>query len=179
MMLKVHIEGANAYEVGDEIWQQPLAGAICSEAETIADYAGPDLVAVQDRAHREQLRDRIVAAMTSALVNVGDRYRAPDGVLYTLLDEPLRDPRAGAGTLSTMSTPASEPTVDEVLRFEHLPLGSAGSRRAIVRWSDGTESNAMTWYADEILVCEGDLVGKTLAEIRALHFRRDRDWLQS
>jgi hypothetical protein len=179
MMLKVHIEGANAYEVGDEIWHQSLAGAIYSEAETIADHAGPDLLEVPDRAHRERLRDRIVTAMTSALVNAGDQYRAPDGVLYTLLDEPPRDPRADAGTLSTMSTPAPEPTVDEVLRFEDLPLGSAGTRRAIVRWSDGSENAAMTWYADEILVCEGDLIGKTRAQIRSLHFRRDRDWLQS
>jgi hypothetical protein len=36
---------------------------------------------------------------------------------------------------------ASE-TVVEVLRFEDLRLGSRGSRRAIVRWSDGTEGEA-------------------------------------
>ena len=47
-----------------------------------------------------------------------------------------------------------------MLRLEDLPLGSAGSRRAIVRWSDGTESVAVTFYADEVLFCEGDLVGK-------------------
>jgi hypothetical protein len=35
--------------------------------------------------------------------------------------------------------------------MEDLPLGSTGSRRAIVRWSDGTESVAVTFYADEIL----------------------------
>jgi hypothetical protein len=45
----------------------------------------------------------------------------------------------------------SSPTVVEVLRFEDLPLGSRGSRRAVVRWSDGTEGEALTWYADEIL----------------------------
>jgi hypothetical protein len=28
-------------------------------------------------------------------------------------------------------------------------------------------------------VCEGDLIDKTQDEIRSLHFRRDRDWLQS
>jgi len=28
-------------------------------------------------------------------------------------------------------------------------------------------------------MCEGDLVGRTLDAIRSLHFRRDRDWLQS
>jgi hypothetical protein len=50
-----------------------------------------------------------------------------------------------------MSPPASEPVVEEVLGFENLPLGSAGTRRAIVRWSDGSESSAMTWYADEVL----------------------------
>jgi hypothetical protein len=55
-----------------------------------------------------------------------------------------------------MSTPATSPTVIEVLRFEDLPLGSRGTRRAITRWSDGTESEALTYYADEILICEGD-----------------------
>ena len=43
-----------------------------------------------------------------------------------------------------------------VLRFEDLPLGSPGTRRAVVRWSDGTASETMTWYGDEILICEGD-----------------------
>jgi hypothetical protein len=74
---------------------------------------------------------------------------------------------------------ADNPIVDEVLRFEDLPLGSLASRRAIVRWSDGTEGEAIRYYADEVLVCEGDLVGRSQDEIRALHFRRDRDWLQS
>jgi hypothetical protein len=78
-----------------------------------------------------------------------------------------------------MGNCTSEPIVEEVLRFEDLPLGSAGSRRAVVRWSDGTEDVPITWYSDEILVCDGDLVGKTRAEVRLLQFRRDRDWLQS
>jgi hypothetical protein len=30
-----------------------------------------------------------------------------------------------------------------------------------------------------VLASEGDLMGKTQVEIRSLHFRRDRDWLQS
>ena len=78
-----------------------------------------------------------------------------------------------------MSSSAGDPIVDEVLRFEDVPLGSPGSRRAIVRWSDGTESAAVTFYADEVLFCEGDLVGKTQSQVRSLHFGRDRDWLQS
>jgi hypothetical protein len=73
----------------------------------------------------------------------------------------------------------SSPTVVEVLRFEDLPLGSTGSRRAIVRWSDGSEGEAIRFYSDEVLICEGDLVGRTLGAIRSLHFRRDRDWLTS
>jgi hypothetical protein len=60
-----------------------------------------------------------------------------------------------------MSAPDTSPTVVEVLRFEDLPLGSRGTRRASARWSDGSESEALTWYADEILICEGDLIGKT------------------
>jgi hypothetical protein len=78
-----------------------------------------------------------------------------------------------------VSVPHAHPTVREVLRFEDLPLGSHGSRRAVVRWSDGTEGEALTWYSDEVLVCEGDLIGKTHEQLRSLHCRRDRDWLQS
>jgi len=78
-----------------------------------------------------------------------------------------------------MSTPDTSPTVTEGVCFEDLPIGSRGTRRAIVRWSDGSESAALTWYADEILICEGDLIGKTREQLRSLHFRRDRDWLQS
>ena len=69
--------------------------------------------------------------------------------------------------------------VEEVLRFEDLPVGSMASRRAVVRWSDGSESEALRYYDDEVLVSEGDLVGKTREQIRSLHFRRDRDWLRS
>jgi hypothetical protein len=78
-----------------------------------------------------------------------------------------------------MTRSKPNPTVVEVLRFEDLPPGSRGSRRAVARWSDGSEGEALTWYADEILVCEGDLIGKTREQLRALHFKRDRDWLQS
>jgi hypothetical protein len=87
--------------------------------------------------------------------------------------------RAGDGTLGPMGVPGPSPTVEEVLRFEDLALGSPGSRRAVVRWSDGSEGEALTWYADEILVCEGDVLGKTREQLRSLHFGRDRDWLQS
>ena len=69
--------------------------------------------------------------------------------------------------------------VEEVLRFEDLPVGSMASRRAVVRWSDGTESEALRWYAEEVLVCEGDLIDKSRQQIRSLHFARDRDWLRS
>jgi hypothetical protein len=48
-----------------------------------------------------------------------------------------------------MSAPVdSSPIVTEVVRFEDLPLGSRGTRRAIARWSDGSESEALSWYAD-------------------------------
>jgi hypothetical protein len=83
------------------------------------------------------------------------------------------------GTLDSVNPSEPSPTVTEVVRFEDLPLGSRGSRRAVVRWSDGSEGEALSWYADEILVCEGDLIGKTREQLRSLHFRTDRDWLQS
>lgn len=73
----------------------------------------------------------------------------------------------------------TERTVAEVLAVEALPLGASGSRRALVRWSDGTAGEAMRWFDDEILFTEGDLLGKTEAQLRTLHFKRDRDYLQA
>ena len=88
MILTVHVPGSVPYEIGDEIWQQPLEDAIRAEAETIAEHAGSDLLQSPDRAHRNELRDQLIAEMTRALVHTGDRYRAPDGVLYSLIDDP-------------------------------------------------------------------------------------------
>jgi hypothetical protein len=156
MILKVHLHGAASYEVGDEIWQESLTHAIRAEAETIAGYAGSGLLESPNEPDRDALRDRIVDEMTFGLVSVGDRYRAPDGVLYSLIEQSGADPLSGEGRLRAMGTRTSEPIVEEVVRFEDLPLGSAGTRRAVVRWSDGTEDAAVTWYGDEILVCEGD-----------------------
>lgn len=175
VILRVHLPGAPEYEIGDEIWQQSLADAIAAEAQTIASYAGPELAPSPDEAHREPLRDQIIHEMTRALVGVGDEYQALDGVRYSLLDQSASDP----GRLRTVTSIVGDPVVEQVLRFENLPLGSAGSRRAFVRWSNGSQSVAVTFYADEILFSEGDLLGKTQAQIQSLHFRRDRDWLQS
>ena len=71
----------------------------------------------------------------------------------------------------------SEPTVVEVLRVEE-PTASDGRRRVIARWSDGSVGRAVSYLPDEILVSEGDMIGKTAGELRALHFARDRDFLQ-
>lgn len=73
--------------------------------------------------------------------------------------------------------PASEPspTVEEILRFEGLPFGTVGGRRAVARWSDGSVSEAIRWHSDRMLFCEGDLIGKTREQIRSLHSLRDGD----
>jgi hypothetical protein len=137
MILKVHLEGAASYDVGHEIWQETLADAIHAEAETIAGYAGSELLESPDQAHRDALRDRLVDEMTVALVSIGDRYRAPDGVLYSLIEESALGPDSGEGRLGGMATRASEPIVEAVLRFEDLPLGSAGTRPcgcSLERW---------------------------------------------
>jgi hypothetical protein len=179
LILHVHLDGAEPYELGDEIWQQSLPEAIRAEAQTIADYGGPDLLRLSSQADRVGLRDRVIAEMTAALRHAGDTYTAPDGVAYTLTDHVLLDLAVNEDTLRAMSPAQSTPVVEEVLRFEDLPLGSSGTRRAVVRWSDRSEGTALVWYGDEILICEGDLVGQTQDQLRSLHFRRDRDWLQS
>src|SRR3954451_12538986 len=74
---------------------------------------------------------------------------------------------------------AMDPVVETVIAIEPLPADAPGSRRALVRWSDGTTSEALRWYDDEVLFSEGDLIGKTQAQLRTLHFTRDREFLTS
>jgi hypothetical protein len=33
-------------------------------------------------------------------------------------------------------------------------------------------------YADEMLVCESEPIGKAREQLRSFHFRRDRGWLR-
>jgi hypothetical protein len=73
----------------------------------------------------------------------------------------------------------SERVVVEVVAIEGLPIVANASRRAVVRWSDGDVGEAVRWFDDEILFSEGDLLGKTEAQLRSLHFERDRGYLQS
>ena len=88
MILNVHIPGARDHEIGHDIWQEPLADAIRFEAENVAFYAeDSNLLASPDQAHRDELRDPIIAALTQ----VGDAYTAPDGVLYSLSDRYVED----------------------------------------------------------------------------------------
>jgi hypothetical protein len=161
LVLQVHLAGAEPYELGDEIWQQSLPDAIRVEAETIADYADRDLLPLPGQAGRVAVRDGIVAEMTAALWHAGDTYTAPDGIAYTLTNQAQLDLPIREDTLAPLSSAKTAPVVEEVLRFEDLPVGSSATRCAVVRWSDGTESQALAWYGDEILICEGDLIGKT------------------
>jgi hypothetical protein len=43
---------------------------------------------------------------------------------------------------------------------------------------DGSTGRALPYFADEILVSEGDVIGRTAAELRALHHARDREYLR-
>jgi hypothetical protein len=49
-----------------------------------------------------------------------------------------------------MSEAQPDPVVDDVVRFEDLPVGSSATRCVVVRWSDGTQGQALAWYDDEI-----------------------------
>jgi hypothetical protein len=77
MILRAHLSGSQSYDVGDEIWQEPLADVIRAEAEMIASYAGAELLGTGTR---DSVRERIIAEMTVALVSDGDTYQAPDKI---------------------------------------------------------------------------------------------------
>jgi len=132
MILKADIDGAASYDVGDEIWQVPMSDAIQAEAECIIYSAGSDLL----ESGHSQLRDRIVAEMSEALSQVGDTYRAPDGVRYSLIEPSAVE---DDGTLTAVSSAA--PVVEEVLRFEKT-FRSVRSARAARSFAGATAPKA-------------------------------------
>ena len=75
-------------------------------------------------------------------------------------------------------TSVSAPVITRVVAIEELPPGSRATRRLIAEWSDGSQSEALAWFSDEWLVSEGDLIGLTRDQVRALAHRRDRQWLR-
>src|ERR1035437_7464662 len=130
MTLRAQVPGALPHYVGPEIWDEARGDVVASEAETIADDVGPELLTSADERGREGLRGRVIDEMNAALVDVGDTYLAPDGIRYSLSGEGELDPPADEGRLDhEMSAGEQRPTVVEVLRFEDLPLGSGASRR--------------------------------------------------
>ena len=72
----------------------------------------------------------------------------------------------------------SEPVITRVVAIEELPPGSPATRRLIAEWSDGSQAEALALFSDEWLVSEGDLIGLTRDQVRALAHRRDRQWLR-
>ena len=176
LTLQVLVPDATSYAIGDEIWQVGLADAIAEEADTIASLAGAELL---EEPGRNALRLRVIHEMTDALVAAGDTYTAPDGVAYVLTNQAKPDRSAEPDTLDPVArhparpgrrrgAPLREP-VRRVIR------GSTGDRSLERRYPGSGSGLVQRRDPDS----EGDLLGKTMRELRSLHFRRDRDWLQS
>jgi hypothetical protein len=70
-----------------------------------------------------------------------------------------------------------EPVIIGVVAVEK-PTNLGGRRRLICARSDGSIRKTLSFYNDEVLFSEGDLIGLTAPEVRRLHFCRDRDHLQ-
>ena len=112
----------------------------------------------------ERLVRRDRTALSSALLSIAvSAERAASSGLAALstltFDRRVRttcSAKRFEARLTGMSAEAS-PVLVEVLRFEDLPLGSLASRRAVVRWSDGSEGQGLRWYSDEVLVCEAEI----------------------
>ena len=69
-----------------------------------------------------------------------------------------------------------DPIVEEVVRCEDLPPCSLAGRRMIVRWSDGTEGEAVRFYQDEVLFSEGDHGNSRLMALASRSPRNERHW---
>lgn len=62
--------------------------------------------------------------------------------------------------------------------IDMLVTGSGGSAQATLIMSNGAVE-VFQWYYDEIVYTEDDFVGKTMDEIRQMHYERDVGYLRS
>jgi len=162
MLLQNNIAAA-VHEIGDELWHTALPDAIHAEADRTAHHFPATVIGHLGHARLAQL---IADDMAARLRAIGDTYIATDGVIYT-----LAPPTSGRYAAAMSGQPvAVEATFEQTAEY--------GPRTATVRWSDGTSSEAVCFYPDDP-ISGGDVVGRTQEQIRSLHFRRDRDWLQS
>ena len=54
-----------------------------------------------------------------------------------------------------------------------------GRAKLHVTLEDGSEQDAITWFPDELTFTAADAIGRTVEELRTLHFERDRAYLRS
>ena len=99
-----------------------------------------------------------------ALWKVRDLRGAPHGQLAAAI---LGEHAAG------LDRSAGDAMVDDAPLDDHIGLGKAGVEVATA------ERPFAHLVRAQVLVYERDLMGKTLKQLQSLHFRRDRDWLQS
>ena len=71
-------------------------------------------------------------------------------------EEPSSTVRMSRRSWSRVGEVMADPTVVEVLRVEE-PATGEGRRHVVVRWSDGSTGRALSYFADEMLVSEGDM----------------------
>ena len=118
---------------------------------------------------RDDDLDQAVTTIVNDIAPAGSGAR-PNADEHKPADDRLESKRYGQAM--------SEPVITRIVAIEDLPPGSRATRRVIAEWSDGSQSEALSWFSDEWLVSEGDLIGLTRDEVRALAHRRDRDWLR-
>ena len=114
--------------------------------------------------------DQAITTIVNDIARAGTSVRPIAGDERRPADERRESKRYGQAV--------SEPVITRVVAIEALPPGSRATRRVIAEWSDGSQSEALACFSDEWLVSEGDLIGLTHDEVRALAHRRDRDWLR-
>lgn len=119
---------------------------------------------------RDDDLDQAVAVILNDIVRVGSTVPRNAADDRTPTDDRVESTRYGQAV--------SEPVITRMVAVEDLPPGLRATRRLIAEWSDGTQSEALAWFSDEWLVSEGDLIGLTRDDVRALAHRRDRDWLR-
>ena len=66
----------------------------------------------------------------------------------------------------------------DLFDLSFLLAGNGGSAKAELQFSDGTEET-FSWFHDEISYDVSDFIGKTMTEIRQMHYERDLAYLRS
>jgi hypothetical protein len=102
----------------------------------------------------------------------------PNEVILVETNQPFGERAREIETASACDSIAPVVVIDSVV-FAPAAWDVPGPVDVVATMSDGSTLTLFRYFPDELSFAAADFIGRTVDEVRALHHRRDVNWLES